>query len=86
MVETCEAKLVTLVAKRNIPDMFLRDEDTKEEVIEMSLKHISQELAEHIIPYMEIKTYKDMQTMTTVVAGKIRVAEPNSRVYRMFID
>ena len=81
LVETCEAKLITFESKVRLNDHILADERCKEDYIKATLSTVAHQLAEQIVPYMEVKSYKDIRSMTTVIGGKIRIAEPNSRLY-----
>lgn len=81
LVETCEAKLITFESKARLDDHILADEKCKEDYIKATLSTVARQLAEQIIPYMEVRSYKDISSMTTVIGGKIRIAEPNSRLY-----
>lgn len=78
-VEVCEAHLVNLDFKTKLNDVYLKDEQIKEKYIQHTVDGIAHELAKQIVPFMEIRTYKDMREMTTVIAGRVRVAEPNER-------
>lgn len=77
-IEVCNAKLVTLECRKSIPDEYMRG-DIKEAVIEHTLNSIAHELAKSIVPFMEIKSYKDICNLTTVIGGRIKIADMRGR-------
>lgn len=81
-VEVCNAELVTLAAKGVIHEEYLVDPDMKEKIVEMTVEGIAKEIAGSLVPLMEIETCRDPFEMKTIIAGKVRVARPDSRMTR----
>lgn len=80
-VEVINAKIVKLEYKAKLDEYYLRDERYKEDYINHTINDIAHKLAEQIVPFMEIRSYKDMREMTTIISGRVRVAEPNERFH-----
>lgn len=81
-VQVCTARLQKLVAKEYIPDHVVKELDAancKGDYSEMVLKRMAHQLGESLIPFMKIRTYKDIKTMTTIIGAEVRVAEPDFR-------
>ncbi len=74
-VEVCPARLVTLGCRREIPMEYTRHPEAREKVIEMTMKDIARELAEGLIPYMEFTEEFDPMRMTTIIGGKVKIAD-----------
>ena len=79
-VEVCQARLVTLGCKRSVPREYIRHREVTEKAIEMTIKDSAHELAEGIIPYMEFEEYFDPEQMTTIIGGRVKIADRKGEI------
>lgn len=77
-VQTCPAQVATLSAQVNISDEAMRY-GSADQISEFAVRQLTRNLAEALMPYMKIETYRDLYTMTQMVRGTIRVVEPDFR-------
>ena len=54
---------------------YTRHPEAREKVIEMTMKDIARELAEGLTPYMEFTEEFDPMRMTTIIGGKVKIAD-----------
>lgn len=77
-IETVRPGVRTLGAKVRIPEYYLRDFNG-EEVRNIVMDRIATQLAEALIPMLDVKTGHDLERMEAVMYGRIRVLEPGYR-------
>lgn len=77
IIEVSEVKLVNLEYRERLRDEYLINDNMKELYIKHTLDGIAHQLAKDIIPYMEVKSYKDLQTMETIINGRIKIGINN---------
>lgn len=71
--EVCETKLVTLEYRERLREEYLLNDNMKEKYIEHTLDGIAHHLAKQIIPYIEVKSYRDLTTMETIISGRVKI-------------
>lgn len=84
-VEVCRVDLVPIAASQIIDDNVLYEAEQcgeKEKFIEYNLKSLSKQLAEQIIPFMEVYAEKDPRYMHTTIHSGIRIAKPTGNTFR----
>ena len=59
-----------------IPDEFLMLD--KEKAIEYAVKDMANQMAQHLIPFIELEWNRDWPTHQTGIYGRLRVARPTS--------
>lgn len=75
-IETLPFKSVTLAGKVKIP--FYIVEDNPEKAFEYSLHQMAHDMAEKIMPYMDLDVEKDIRTFETTMFARLRVAVPDN--------
>lgn len=73
-IEVCNAEIITLGYKQRLREEYLVNENIKEKYIEHTIDGIAHHLAKEIVPYTEVKSYRDLATMETIISGKVRIA------------
>lgn len=66
-------------------DHYMLDEVLSEEnkvgIVEHTIKSMARDLAEQLIPYIEITTQRDLCTMALMIRGKLQVVKPDTGLY-----
>ena len=60
--------------------------DSQLDLVEHSIKVTARNIAEQLLPYIEITTERDLLTMGLVIRGRLQVVKPNSGLYDYLRD
>lgn len=77
VVKTCKVPLITLAARRCVPEELLTGEkEQRTRLIEYTLHEMASQISEKLVEQMEITTSHEPLQKMMFIEGKVRVAQP----------
>ena len=77
VIKTCKVPLITLAARKCVPEeLLITEKERRTEIIECTLHGIASQISEKLVEQMEITTSYDPLQKIMFIEGRVRVAQP----------